>query len=300
MNPDRAALIKYQLSFGIRACPQQFIKTENIFVTNHSNFAIIRQIMTTLHILFTADMHNRLTKEKAAIIREWKKKLAPDVLLLDAGDAIASGNLGANSKEPIFELMDFAGYDAMAMGNRETHPTQSAMSKKLSGAKLPILAANLRASRDKRPPRCVHEYVEFAVGEDDDEAQEIAVFGLCPVITAADSFWARVTDYVFDDPLKTGPGLAHKLKYDVDLVIALTHIGHERDIQLAQCADIDLIIGGHTHQQVMPAKKHGHAWFASVEPYAVNMGHLKIDYIPGEGIQSIVSTVIPLGGAEKK
>jgi 2',3'-cyclic-nucleotide 2'-phosphodiesterase (5'-nucleotidase family) len=257
--------------------------------------------MTTLHILFTADMHNKLTKEKAAIIRQWKKKFSPDVLLLDAGDAIASGNLGANSKEPIFDLMDFAGFDAMAMGNRETHPTQSAMHKKLGGAKLPVLAANLRARQDKRPPRCVNEYLEFAVGdEDDDDVPVIAVFGLCPVITAPDSFWAKVTDYVFDDPLKTGPGLAHKLSYDADLVVALTHIGYDRDIQLAECADIDLIIGGHTHRQVMPAEKHGHAWFASVEPFAVSLAHLAIDYTPGEGIHSIKSEIIPLGDSEKK
>ena len=257
--------------------------------------------MATLHILFTADMHNKLTKEKAAIIRDYKKRLAPDVLLLDAGDAISSGNLGAKAKEPIFDLMDFAGYDVMAMGNRETHPTQSAMHKKLSGAKFPVLAANLRPRNDKRPPRCVNEYIEFAVGDDkDDDPPVIAIFGLCPVITAADSFWAKVTDYIFDDPLKTGPGLANKLKYDNDLVIALTHIGYDTDVQLAQCKDIDLVIGGHTHKQVMPAEKHGHAWFASVEPFAVSLAHLAINYIPGEGIIDIISEIIPLGNSEKK
>jgi 2',3'-cyclic-nucleotide 2'-phosphodiesterase (5'-nucleotidase family) len=69
---------------------------------------------------------------------------------------------------------------------------------------------------------------------------------------------------------------------------------------LADCPDIDLVLGGHTHKQVMPAEKHGHAWFASVEPFAVNMGHLTIDYTPGEGVHSVISEIIPLGSSEKK
>ena len=246
-----------------------------------------------LHILHTNDLHNHLTPAHAAFIQGLKRHFAPDVLLLDAGDAVGAGNLGARGKETIFDLMHTAGYDAMAMGNRESHPTQSALYKKLRDARFPVLAANLRASQDHRPPPCVEEYVEFALGEEDAEFI-VTIIGLAPQMTAPDSWWARVTDFVFDDPLKTGPGLARKLRPDGELVIALTHLGYERDIVLCSSPDIDLVIGGHSHRAVCPPEQHGHAYLAATTAFAEEIGHLTINFIPGKGITDITGELIPL------
>ncbi len=123
--------------------------------------------MPTLHILHTNDLHNHLTTEKTAIISALRRRYAPNVLLLDAGDAVGAGNLGARGKEPILTQMWEAGYDAMAMGNRESHPTQAALHKKLRDVRFPVLAANLRARQEHPTPRSVQEYVEFAVGEEE-------------------------------------------------------------------------------------------------------------------------------------
>jgi len=248
--------------------------------------------MPILHILHTNDLHNRLTPPQAAMIAEFKQRYTPDVLLLDAGDAVGAGNLGARGKEPIFTLLAEAGYDAMAMGNRESHPTRAALEKKLKDAKFPVLAANLRAKRDKPPPRMVDAYLEFALGTGEDE-RVIIVIGLSPMITPPDSFWARMTDFVFDDPLKTGPGLAKKLRPDTDLLIALTHIGYERDVQLAASPDIDLIIGGHSHQAVMPPIRPGHAYLAATEGLAAHLGHLAITF-DDDGITAIEGELISL------
>ncbi|MHB0939118.1 MAG: metallophosphoesterase [Armatimonadota bacterium] len=248
--------------------------------------------MPVLHILHTNDLHNRLTPKQAHFIGDLRRHFAPDVLLLDAGDAVAAGNLGARGKEPVLTLMDEAGYDAMAMGNRESHPTRVALQKKLKDAKFPVLAANLRARHDKPPPKIVQEYVEFAFGEAD-EPTVVTVMGLSPVITSPDSFWARMTDFVFDDPLKTGPGLAKKLRPETDLLIALTHIGYERDVQLAASPDIDLIIGGHSHQAVMPPEHPGHAWLAATDAHAAHIGHLAVTF-EEEGITAIEGELIPL------
>ena len=251
--------------------------------------------MSVLHILHTNDLHNHLTAAQAKVIAGLKQRYLPDVLLLDAGDAVGAGNLGARGREPVLTLMHEAGYDAMAMGNRESHPTRIALDKKLKDARFPVLAANLRAKRDKPTPRVVEEYVEFAFGEDDDDedALVVTVIGLSPMITSPDSFWARMTDFVFDDPLKTGPGLAKKLRPDSDLLIALTHIGYERDVQLAASPDIDLIIGGHSHQAVMPPEHHGHAYLAATEGLAAQIGHLTVTF-DEDGISGIEGELIPL------
>ncbi len=249
--------------------------------------------MPLLHILHTNDLHNELTPAKAAFIKGLRAHFAPDVLLLDAGDAVGAGNLGARGKEPVLTLLREAGYDAMAMGNRESHPTQSALAKKLKDARVPVLAANLRAKHEVRPPRVVDEFIEVAFGEEEEE-YIVTVFGLAPQITAPDSWWARVTDYLFDDPLKTGPGLARKLRPEADLVIALTHIGYELDVQLCASPDIDLVIGGHSHRAVMPPERHGHAYLAATDAHALHIGHLSVTFDPDEGITDISGELIPL------
>lgn len=248
--------------------------------------------MLTLHILHTNDFHNKLTPRKAAFIGDLKRHFSPDVLLLDAGDAVGAGNLGTRNREPILELMDSAGYDAMTMGNRESHPTRDALGKKLKDACFPVLAANLRNKPDRRPPRIVREYVDFTFGEEDEEVV-VSVFGLAPQITAPESWWAKVTDFVFDDPLKTGPGLAKKLRLESNLVIALTHIGYEKDVLLCASPDIDLVIGGHSHRAVTPPEQHGHAWLAATEALATHIGHLTVS-VDDEGILSITGELIPL------
>jgi len=248
--------------------------------------------MPVLHILHTNDLHNHLTARQAHFIGDLKRHFAPEVLLLDAGDAVGAGNLGARSREPVLALMNQAGYDAMAMGNRESHPTRTALVKKLLDAKFPVLAANLRAKRNALPPKVVQEYVDFAFGEED-EPVVVTVIGLSPVITAPDSFWARMTDFVFDDPLKTGPGLAKKLRPETDLLIALTHIGYEKDVQLAASPDIDLIIGGHSHRAVMPPEHPAHAWLAATDAHAAHVGHLTVTF-DDEGITGIEGEMIPL------
>lgn len=249
--------------------------------------------MPTLHILHTNDLHNKLTPAKAAIIARVRRQYAPAVLLLDAGDAVGAGNLGARGKEPVLSLMAEAGYDAMAMGNRESHPTRLALQKKLQDARFPVLAANLRARQDRPTPPIVHDYREFSIGKGA-TAVNVTVFGLAPQITAPESWWAKVTDYIFDDPLKTGPGLAKKLRSGTDLLIALTHIGYQRDIALCQSPDIDLVIGGHSHQTVYPPECHGHAYLAATGAYAEHLGHLTVTFTPGEGISAIEGELIPL------
>lgn len=248
--------------------------------------------MPKYHILHTNDLHNLLTPLKANFIRDLKRHFSPQVLLLDAGDAVGAGNLAARKREPILGLLFASGYDAMAMGNRESHPTQHALQKKLTDARVPVLAANLRPQRDRKLPDIVQSALTISLpGED--APFRVAIIGLAPSITPPDSFWAKLTDYVFDDPLKTGPGLARKLCQQVDMVICLTHIGLESDIKLAESADIDLIIGGHSHQAVCPPEKHGHAYIAATSANATHIGHLELTVDDG-GIIDISGELIPL------
>lgn len=197
-------------------------------------------------ILHTADLHNRLSPAAARQLAALKRQ-RPATLLLDAGDAVAAGNLTLSlAGEPILRRMTEIGYDAMAMGNRESHPSRRLLARKLRDAGFPVLAANLRA-RAGEPPACVrpHVVLQGAGG------LRVAVMGLAPQMTRPRSLWARVVDYVFDDPVEATARLAPELRREADLLVCLSHCGDEVDRRLAALAEVDLVLGGHTHRDLV-------------------------------------------------
>ena len=200
----------------------------------------------TVTIFHTADLHSRLPPAAGRHLARLRQD-HPGCLLLDAGDAVAAGNLTFRLRgEPILHQMAAIGYDAMAMGNRESHPTRRFLERKLRDASFPVLAANLVPKRQPLPP-IVRDHVLFSQRE----GRCVAVIGLAPQITDPKSLWARVTDYVFEHPVPVAQGLAVELRRRADLVICLSHCGAELDHQLAALPEVDLVLGGHSHTQLV-------------------------------------------------
>lgn len=197
--------------------------------------------MQKITIFHTNDFHNRLTSEQATRLRDIKAS-TPNSLLLDCGDAIWAGNIYFRPNgEPILKLMNDAGYDAMALGNREFHFLATGLRKKLGWAKFPVLSANIRPTNHADLP--VKSDVIFDVG-----GTRVAVFGLTVPMITERMLSRKVSSYVFDDPIETAAALVPKLRDHADLLIALTHIGLKKDKELASTVPgIDLIVGGHTH-----------------------------------------------------
>lgn len=195
-------------------------------------------------LLHTADLHNRLSPAAAARLTALRQE-QPGAILLDAGDAVAAGNLTWRSGgEPILRLMARLGYQAMAMGNRESHPSSRLLALKLRDAAFPVLAANL-ASRRGHPPEPVRAHLLL------EGPPRVAVIGLAPQITPPGSRWARLADFVFEDPVATAARVAAELRPQAELVVVLSHCGLETDRLLAELPDVDLVLGGHSHRQVI-------------------------------------------------
>ena len=198
--------------------------------------------MTPVRILHTADLHNRLPPAAARQLDALRRERA-GTFLLDAGDAVAAGNLAFRLRgEPILRRMGEIGYDAMAMGNRESHPSRRILERKLRDAAFPVLAANIRPSRQPLP-RVVRAHIILT----DPEGRTIGFMGLAPQITPPSSGWARITDYVFEDPVLTAEKLAAKLRGEADFIVCLSHCGEEVDRRLAAIPTVDLVLGGHSH-----------------------------------------------------
>ena len=198
--------------------------------------------MPDLTILHTNDLHGKMTDRAADIIAR-EKSAAAGCLLLDAGDAVSSGNVYYRpGGEPVLARMTELGYDAMVMGNREFHFLQAGLKSKVKLARFPILCANIRGN-DREVPPAVKQSVSW-----DLDGLRVAVFGLTVPMITRRMMVSRLSSYYFEDLIETAAEIVPRLRPECDLLIALTHTGFRVDMELGESvAGIDLVVGGHSH-----------------------------------------------------
>ncbi|GIV16263.1 MAG: hypothetical protein KatS3mg022_1698 [Armatimonadota bacterium] len=246
--------------------------------------------MSRLVILHTNDLHNRLVRrpERAERLRETIQRerdaggggmrTRPNgteighILLLDAGDAVGSGNLTFNpAGEPILDIMSDLGYHAMTIGNREFHFTEPGFVATLNRARFPVLCANIRARGDARLPVQSHVILDTPVGR-------VGIFGVTVPMITERMLSQHVSAYVFDDPIRRGCEMAEELRPQVDLLIALTHVGLTRDVELAKIApSIDLIVGGHSHSVLEQPLREGRTAIVQAGCHARYLGRVEVE-----------------------
>jgi 2',3'-cyclic-nucleotide 2'-phosphodiesterase (5'-nucleotidase family) len=227
--------------------------------------------MPILHLLYTNDFHNHLSAAQAEMIKA-KKAGLPDVLLLDAGDAVSAGNIGVRpGGEPILTRMSEIGYDAMTLGNREFHIADTLLRCKISKAQFPILCANMRWKDDQGASLPVQASVEKMLPN----GLRVGIFGVTvPMVTQRMAARA-VSAFLFDDPLETARREIKRLRPQVDVLIALTHIGYREDQKLAAaCPELDLIIGGHSHVVLPSPEISGSVPIVQAGWYGHYLGHV--------------------------
>lgn len=173
-----------------------------------------------------------------------------NVLILDAGDynqgtpyfTVFNGDLEV-------ELMNALGYDVVAIGNHEFDNGVEELARRLSKAKYKTVCANYDFTGTPLEG-LVEPYVIVNKG-----GKKIGIIGLTINVRTLVSAQNR-EGIVYNDVYEVANKLAKQLKNEdkCDLVIALTHIGYSAypnqvsDISLAQkTANIDIIIGGHSH-----------------------------------------------------
>jgi 2',3'-cyclic-nucleotide 2'-phosphodiesterase (5'-nucleotidase family) len=253
---------------------------------------------TAFTLLHSNDYHSRLTDTQAQKLRRIRDSLGANGLLLDAGDAVASGNITFRpGGEPMLDRMNQAGYDGMTVGNREFHWTRLGFHTKLSRARFPILCANVKpnratgteplslsepfsrqdretqGSKETDPP--VRPFIVREMGG----GACVVIFGLTvPMIT--ERMLSRIiSSYVFEEPLRTAQQLVPFLRsrYAPDLLVALTHIGFKQDRALAEAVPgIDLIIGGHTHVVLEQGARIGNTLVVQAGGYGRYFGRVDV------------------------
>jgi 2',3'-cyclic-nucleotide 2'-phosphodiesterase (5'-nucleotidase family) len=214
-----------------------------------------------LALLHTSDAHNRWNEAFVSRLRALKAQ--HDALLLDSGDAIRAGNVAIPLRpESAWDWMREAGYDAMTIGNREFHLTAGGFRAKTQGAPCPLLCANLRPKSPDAP------IPVQPVWRTEHSGVRVAIVGLTvPMITPRMKV-AALSAYLFDPPLEVAREWVARLRPEADLLIALTHIGVQRDRLLAEaCPELDVILGGHSHTPTETPEQVGDVWLSHAPPF---------------------------------
>ena len=219
-------------------------------------------------ILHTNDTHSQLEpyKEKDGSMRggvlrrmefvEQERKGDAPVFLFDAGD-FSQGTPYYNLFEgyPEISFMNRMGYDAATLGNHEFDEGTQHLAERLKTAQFPVVCCNYTIDN----PDLAAQIKPYTIIERN--GMKMGVFG---VVLPLDGLLA--TDHIMDtihyiDAVEASREVVKELKkQNCDMIVCLSHLGFGPDdvapdrpmcdtVLARQVQDIDLIIGGHTHQE---------------------------------------------------
>lgn len=195
-----------------------------------------------LTVFHTNDIHASIDNfgKMSYFLTEQRAQLE-NSLYLDAGD-IFSGNpvVDLQDGEPIITLLNQMGLELMVVGNHEFDYGQQVFQDRRNESDFNWISANTRVvdssiAIEQTEPYEIFEFDDFSVG----------VLGLTQNPPATNP--AGIAGLEFDSYVDTALQYEY-LRDEVDILIALNHIGYSADRRLAEEVDFfDLIIGGHSH-----------------------------------------------------
>ncbi len=218
-------------------------------------------------ILHTNDVHSAIESDTSGVGGAALRCVAiqkirdeePTVFLFDAGDfyqGTAYFNFFKGKVET--EIMNRLGYDAINIGNHEFDNGTNALLKQLSKFKGTVLSANYDFAKSDSN-RIVKPYTVI-----ERNGIRLGVFGL-GVNPEGLINKDLMQGVIYSNPLPIADKLAAYLKNEkkCDVVVCLSHLGYRYSdepnkvcdsIVALKSTNIDIIIGGHTHQMIVDKK----------------------------------------------
>lgn len=180
-------------------------------------------------------------------------------LLLNAGD-VFSGTLFFNKYlgQADVEFMNELGYDAMTFGNHEFDKESRVLADFIKNARFPFVSSNIQFVKDPDLGPLFNSEIgnPGETGEiypaiiKDIAGEQVGIFGLT---TEDTEFLANPGEnIVFEDAVQKSAETVKMLEEaGVNKIIALSHLGYQKDLVIAdQVSGIDVIVGGHTHTKL--------------------------------------------------
>ena len=202
---------------------------------------------TEVIILHVNDMHSKIDNlPKLAYLADSLRKTHLYVFLVSAGDNFTGNpvvDMIADKGYPMIDLMNRCGFNVSAIGNHEFDLGQETLNKRFQQAKFPFICCNFDATGTvlKQP----EPYSVLEAGN----KINIAILGIIELNDKGipDTHPSKVTGIRFYNGITKAKEYSW-LKKKYGILIGLTHLGVETDIQLADSMpEFDEIIGGHSH-----------------------------------------------------
>lgn len=165
------------------------------------------------------------------------------VLTLSAGDEFQGSLFYTTYKSaPIAEFMNGMGFDAVALGNHEFDDGPEELAKFLDALKVPVISGNTIAGLNTPIANKYKGYIIKEVG-----GQKVGIIGILTPETEESSSPGK--DVLFGDEIAYLKGTVKEIEdQGVNKIIVVSHVGYERDKEIAAAVDgIDVIVGGHSH-----------------------------------------------------
>jgi len=212
-------------------------------------------------ILHSNDIHGAIEgyASMAALKAQYEAEGA-EVILADAGD-FSQGTMYVSTSKgaDAISLMNLIGYDVVTLGNHEFDYGATQLLNNLEHAEFSVVCSNVRDPEGENPFDTLYSYTTLS-------GLTVGFFGLATPKTQTSANPALIKGYSFgadtiwDDAQETIDLLKDQ---EVDIVIALTHLGVDVDSVsytsydlLENTTGIDMVLDGHSHT-VMTQGKNG-------------------------------------------
>ena len=208
-----------------------------------------------LHILSTNDMHAAIEcMPRLGFVADSLRALYPDLLILSAGDNRSGEPLNDMYEIPAYPmvaLMNIVGFHATTLGNHEFDSGQEGLAKLIDMSTFPTLCANVHPASKWNmhvKPYQLYDCGGLTVGV-------IGAVALSP-LGIPESHPNNTTDMKFDAPLEAIQEYRW-LREKCDVVVLLSHLGYESDVEVSKSLPwVDIIVGGHSHTQLKGGEVH--------------------------------------------
>jgi 5'-nucleotidase / UDP-sugar diphosphatase len=218
----------------------------------------------------------------------------PNTLFLMAGDTISPSVESITYKgAQMIEAWNAIGLDYATYGNHEFDFGPDVLAQRVKESKFGWTAANVIDKRTNQPFGGATRFVVREFG-----GVKIGLFGL---VLPETKITSRPGDNVeFRSPCDTAKEVVSELhSQGVKVVIALTHLSMREDKEVARCAGVNLIIGGHEH--TLLESHAGMAPIFKMTSDARELGRIDLNISPATGeLDSIDWKVIPVNDTTKE
>jgi 5'-nucleotidase len=233
-----------------------------------------------LHILHTNDLHSHFS-EMAHIstglrtMRQALQEQGQPVVTVDLGDHMDRMTLKTEATwgRANVEILNESGYDLVTIGNNEglTFPREE-LNRLYENASFNVLCANLIDSATKKVPEFMEPYVIQTYGD-----VKVGWIGLTAPFSSFPFY--KLLGFETRDPFEAAGAIVETIRPQVDVVVVLSHLGYNFDVELARSTrGIDVILGGHTHTYLPDGEMINQTLVCQTGKFGQHIGHVRVQY----------------------